>query len=81
MNTRALKTLMRSSRGLKRERRYKTVRHQLLHNPTVPGILEFLGVPAADRTTQESAVRRAAQVGTLFPRECAVMRSAGWPGT
>jgi hypothetical protein len=78
--TKPLKTLVRMAQGKKRERRYKTVRHQLLHNPTVPGILEFLGVHTADRATQESAVQRAVQTGWLCPPERDLLRSAGWPG-
>jgi hypothetical protein len=80
MNTRPLKSLVRIGRGSKRERRYKTVRHQLAYNPSVPGILEFLGVQMADRSTQESAVQRAVQIGWLLAPERDLMRTAGWPG-
>jgi hypothetical protein len=80
MDTRPLKTLVRIARGQRRERRYKTVRHQLVHNPTVPGILDFLGVQMADRSTQETAVQRAAQTGWLQPPERNLMRRTGWPG-
>ena len=80
MDTRPLQALVRIGRGQKRERRYKTVRHQLVHNPTVPGILEFLGVQMADRSTQESAVQRAVQTGWLLAPERNHMRSCGWPG-
>jgi hypothetical protein len=80
MPSNPLKSLVRLGRGRKRERRYKTVRHQLLHNPTVPGVLEFLGVQMADRPTQESAVQRAVQTGWLFPPERDLMRNAGFPG-
>jgi hypothetical protein len=80
MNTRPLKSLVRIGRGSKREGRYKTVRHQLAYNPSVPGILEFLGVQMADRSAQESAVQRAAQIGWLLAPERDFMRNAGWPG-
>jgi hypothetical protein len=81
MNARHLhRALVRFGLGRRRERRYKTVRHQLAHNPTVPGVLEFLGVQMADRSTQESAVQRAVQIGWLLPPEQNLMRSAGWPG-
>ena len=80
MNPRPLRALVRMGRGQKRERRYKTVRHQLLHNPTVPGILDFLGVQTADRSTQESAVQRAVQTGWLQAPERNLMRRYGWPG-
>jgi hypothetical protein len=70
---------VRIGRGQKRERRYKTVRHQLVHNPTVPGTLDFLGVQMADRPAQESAVQRAAQTGWLLPPERNLMRRCGWP--
>jgi hypothetical protein len=80
MNPRPLKKLVRIARGQRRERRYKTVRHQLLQNPTVPGILDFLGVQTADRRTQESAVQRAVHTGWLFPPERDLLRTAGWPG-
>jgi hypothetical protein len=46
----------------------------------VPGILDFLGVQTADRRTQESAVQRAVHTGWLFPPECDLLRTAGWPG-
>jgi IS4 transposase len=77
---RPLRSLVRIGRGRRRERRYKTVRHQLLHNPTVPGVLEFLGVQLADRPSQESAVQRAVHSGWLLPPERNLMRTAGWPG-
>jgi hypothetical protein len=80
MHARPLRKLVRLGRGSKRERRYKTVRHQLLHNPSVPGILDFLGVQMADRSTQESAVQRAVQIGWLLAPERDLMRDAGWPG-
>ena len=80
MRTRPLQSLVRIGRGQRRERRYKTIRHQLVHNPTVPGILEYLGVQTADRSTQESAVQRAVQTGWLLPPERNLMRTAGWPG-
>jgi hypothetical protein len=80
MDARPLKALVRMARGQRRERRYKTVRHQLVHNPTVPGILEFLGVQMADRPAQESAVQRAVQTGWLQPPERNLMRRTGWPG-
>jgi hypothetical protein len=80
MDRRPLRALVRIGRGRKRERRYKTVRHQLIHNPTVPGILEFLGVQTADRSTQESAVQSAVQTGWLQPPERNLMRRTGWPG-
>ena len=75
-----LKSLVRLGRGRKRARRYTTVRHQLLHNPTVPGVLELLGIEAADRSTQEFVVQRAAQSGWLLPPERNLMRTAGYPG-
>ena len=75
-----LRSLVRLGHGGKRVRRYRTVRHQLLHNPSVPGILELLGVQMADRSAQEAAVRRAAQIGLLLAPERDLMRSAGWPG-
>ena len=80
MDIRPLKTLVRIGRGQKRERRYKTVRHQLVHNPTVPGILEFLGVEMADRSVQEIAVQRAVKTGWLLAPEASFLRSCGWPG-
>ena len=75
-----LQSLVRVGRGRKRIRRYRTVRHQLLHNPSVPGILDLLGVQMADRSTQEAAVRRAVQIGWLLAPERDLMRTAGWPG-
>jgi hypothetical protein len=69
MHARPLRKLVRLGRGSKRERRYKTVRHQLLHNPSVPGILDFLGVQM-----------RAVQIGWLLAPERDLMRNAGWPG-
>jgi hypothetical protein len=80
MNIRPLQSLVRIGRGSRRSRRYKTVRHQLAHNPSVPGILEFLGVQMADRSTQELAVQRAVQIGWLLAPERDLMRVAGWPG-
>jgi hypothetical protein len=80
MGIRPLQTLVRFGRGSTRERRYKTVRHQLVHNPSVPGILEFLGVQTADRSTQESTVQRAAHTGWLLAPERDLMRVSGWPG-
>lgn len=80
MYRRPLYSLVRFGRGSRRQRRYKTVRHQLAHNPSVPGILEFLGVQMADRSTQESTVRRAVQIGWLLPPERDLMRASGWPG-
>ena len=74
-----LQSLVPGRRG-KRTRRYRTFRHQLLHNPSVPGILQLLGVQAADRPTQEAAVQRAVQIGWLLTPERDLMRSAGWPG-
>jgi hypothetical protein len=71
---------MRFGHDRNRECRYKTVRHQLLQNPTVPGVLEFLGVQTADRATQEHVVQRAVQIGWLFPPERDLMRNAGFPG-
>ena len=76
MTTSPLKSLVRFGRGSRRERRYKTVRHQLVHSPSVPGILEFLGVDMADRSTQELAVRRAVQIGWLLAPERDLMRAA-----
>jgi hypothetical protein len=80
MQTGPLQSLVRIGRGRKRVRRYRTVRHQLLHNPSVPGILDFLGVQMADRSTQEAAVQRAVQIGWLMAPERDLMRGAGWPG-
>ena len=78
--TSSLKSLVRFGRGHKRVRRYATVRHQLLHNPTVPGVLDLLGIQTADRSTQEFVVQRAAATGWLLPPELNLMRSAGFPG-
>jgi hypothetical protein len=78
--THPLKSLVRLGLGRKRAHRYTTARHRLLHNPTVPGVLEFLGIHAADRSTQEFVVQRAAQSGWLLPPERNLMRSAGFPG-
>ena len=75
-----LKSLVRLGRGRKRVKRYKTVRHQLLHDPTVPGVLELLGIQTADRGTQEFVVQRAAKSGWLLPPERNLMRTAGFPG-
>jgi hypothetical protein len=80
MNMRPLQSVVRSGRGSRRERRYKTVRHEPVHNPSVPGILEFLGVDTADRAAQESAVQRAVQTGWLLAAERDLMRVSGWPG-
>jgi hypothetical protein len=80
MRIRPRKAPVRLGRSSRRERRSRTIRQQLLHNPSVPRILEFLGVQTADRSTQESAVKRAAQIGWLLAPERDVMRSAGWPG-
>ena len=80
MGRRPLQALVRFGTGRKRERRYTTVRHQLIHNPTVPGILDLLGVQMADRSTQETAVQRAVQTGWLQPPERNLMRRTGWPG-
>jgi hypothetical protein len=80
MGIRPLHPLVRFGRGNRREHRYKTVRHQLVHNPSVPGILEFLGVQMADRATQESTVQRAVRTGWLLAPERDLMRVSGWPG-
>jgi hypothetical protein len=80
MKIRPLKSLVRIGRGSRREPRYKSVRHQVAHNPSVPGILEFLDVQMADRSTQESAVQRAVQTGWLLAPERDLMRVSGWPG-
>ena len=75
-----LRSLIRFRRPRKRVRRYATVRHKLLHNPTVPGVLDLLGIAEADRETQEFVVQRAAQSGWLLPPERNLLRSAGFPG-
>jgi hypothetical protein len=77
--TSPLRSLIRLRRP-KRARRYTTVRHKVLHNPTVPGVLQVLGIAHADRETQEFVVQRAAQSGWLLPPERNLMRSAGFPG-
>jgi len=46
----------------------------------VQGILQLLGVQMADRSTQEASVQRAVRLGSLFPPERSLMRTAGWPG-
>jgi hypothetical protein len=71
-------SLARAGRGC--GRRNQSARHRLPHPPTVPGILQFLGVQIADRSTQESSVQRAVQLGSLLPPERNLMRTAGWPG-
>jgi hypothetical protein len=80
MDIRPLQSLVRIGHGSRRERRYKTVRHQLVHNPSVPGVLEFLGVQMADRSIQESTVQRAVHTGWLLAPERDLMRVSGWPG-
>jgi hypothetical protein len=80
VDIRPLHSLVRIGRGSRRERRYETVRHLLVHNPSVPRILDFLGVQTADRSIQESAVQRAAQTGSLLAPERDLMRVSGWPG-
>jgi hypothetical protein len=72
-----LRSLIRLRRPRKR---YATVRHKLLHSPTVPGVLDLLGIAEADRETQEFVVQRAAQSGRLLPPERNLMRGAGFPG-
>jgi len=80
MTPSSLRKFVKYGRASRRKRRYRTVRHQTLHCPSVPSILEVLGVHGADRATQQHAVQRAAQIGWLFPRERELMRSAGFPG-
>jgi hypothetical protein len=63
-----------------RVRRYATLRHKVLHNPTVPGIIEHLGIAQADCESEEFVVQRAAQSGWLLPPERNLLRSAGFPG-